>query len=189
MRLISSNSVEEKILERAQFKLDMDGKVIQAGKFDNKSTAEERDAFLRTLLESAEAAEQLGDPNEEMEDDDLNDIMARSEDELILFQKMDEDRMKSDEYGPGRPLGRLMGESELPDIYLSEENPVTEEIEEYAGRGARVKTQIRYDDGLTEEQWLAAVDDSDDSIGDAAKRKAARIDKRRDQTKRRGNGQ
>jgi ATP-dependent helicase STH1/SNF2 len=179
LRLISSNSVEEKILERAQFKLDMDGKVIQAGKFDNKSTNEERDAFLRTLLESAEAAEQLGDPNEEMEDDDLNDIMARSEDELILFQKMDQERMANDEYGPGRPLGRLMGESELPDIYLSEENPVQEEIEELAGRGARVKTQIKYDDGLTEEQWLAAVDDSDDSIGDAAKRKAARIDKRR----------
>lgn len=179
LRLISSNSVEEKILERAQFKLDMDGKVIQAGKFDNKSTNEERDAFLRTLLESAEAAEQLGDPNEEMEDDDLNDIMARSEDELLLFQKMDQDRLKNDEYGPGRPLGRLMGESELPDIYLSEENPVQEEVEEIAGRGARVKTQIRYDDGLTEEQWLAAVDDSDDSIGDAAKRKAARIDKRR----------
>jgi ATP-dependent helicase STH1/SNF2 len=179
LRLISSNSVEEKILERAQYKLDMDGKVIQAGKFDNKSTNEERDAFLRTLLESAEAAEQLGDPNEEMEDDDLNDIMARSEDELILFQKMDQDRLKNDPYGPGKELGRLMGESELPEIYLSEENPVQEEVEEIAGRGARIKTQIRYDDGLTEEQWLAAVDDSDDSIGDAAKRKAARIDKRR----------
>ncbi|KAI9869612.1 MAG: hypothetical protein M1823_009013, partial [Watsoniomyces obsoletus] len=47
------------------------------------------------------------------------------------------------------------------------------------GRGARVKTQVRYDDGLTEEQWLAAVDDSDDSITEAAARKAARIDKRR----------
>ncbi|KAI7575711.1 chromatin remodeling complex SWI/SNF component SWI2, partial [Hortaea werneckii] len=57
LRLISSNSVEEKILERAQFKLDMDGKVIQAGKFDNKSTNEERDEMLRVMLESAEAAE------------------------------------------------------------------------------------------------------------------------------------
>ncbi|KAJ5022450.1 SNF2 family N-terminal domain-containing protein [Bipolaris maydis] len=37
LRLITSNSVEEKILERANYKLDMDGKVIQAGKFDNKS--------------------------------------------------------------------------------------------------------------------------------------------------------
>lgn len=178
LRLISSNSVEEKILERAQFKLDMDGKVIQAGKFDNKSTNEEREAFLKTLLEAAEAADQVGD-NEEMDDDDLNEIMARSEDELTLFKQMDKDRETADAYGPGRPLARLMEESELPDIYVAEDNPVQEEPEEYAGRGARVKTQVRYDDGLTEEQWLAAVDDSDDSIGDAAKRKQARIDKRR----------
>ena len=178
LRLISSNSVEEKILERAQFKLDMDGKVIQAGKFDNKSTNEEREAFLKTLLEAAEAAEQVGD-SEEMDDDDLNEIMARTADELVLFKQMDKDREDNDTYGPGRPLARLMEESELPDIYVAEDNPVPEEVEEYAGRGARIKTQVKYDDGLTEEQWLAAVDDSDDSIGEAAKRKQARIDKRR----------
>lgn len=179
LRLITSNSVEEKILERAQFKLDMDGKVIQAGKFDNKSTAEERDAFLKTLLESAEAAEQAAE-QEEMDDDDLNEIMARSEEELVLFKQMDKEREATDPYGPGKPLPRLMGEDELPEIYMTEENPVQEEVEEYAGRGARVKTQVKYDDGLTEEQWLAAVDDSDDSIGEAAARKAARIKKRRD---------
>ncbi|KAK5951433.1 transcriptional regulator [Knufia fluminis] len=182
LRLISSNSVEEKILERAQYKLDMDGKVIQAGKFDNKSTNEERDAFLRTLLEAAEAAEAGGNEQEEMEDDDLNDMMARSEEELILFKRMDKERQARDEYGPGRPLPRLMGEDELPDIYLQEDepNPDKKDAEEdYGGRGARVKTQVRYDDGLTEEQWLAAVDDSDDSIGEATKRKQARIDKRK----------
>ena len=179
LRLISSNSVEEKILERAQFKLDMDGKVIQAGKFDNKSTAEERDAFLKTLLEVAEAADHLGE-QEEMEDDDLNLIMARSDEELALFQEMDRERLQTDRYGPDKALPRLMGESELPDIYMAEENPQPEVTEEeYAGRGARVKTQVRYDDGLTEEQWLAAVDDSDDSITEAAARKAARISKRR----------
>ncbi|EXJ79776.1 adenosinetriphosphatase [Capronia epimyces CBS 606.96] len=179
LRLISSNSVEEKILERAQFKLDMDGKVIQAGKFDNKSTNEERDAFLKTLLESAEAAEQAGEDTEEMDDDDLNEIMARTDNELVLFKQMDKERSETDLYGPGRPLPRLMGESELPDIYMAEDSPVQEVEEEYTGRGARVKTQVKYDDGLTEEQWLAAVDDSDDSITEAAKRKAARIDKRR----------
>src|SRR5215208_5932703 len=46
LRLICQKSIEETILARAQYKLDIDGKVIQAGKFDNKSTAEEREAFL-----------------------------------------------------------------------------------------------------------------------------------------------
>jgi ATP-dependent helicase STH1/SNF2 len=178
LRLISSNSVEEKILERAQYKLDMDGKVIQAGKFDNKSTNEEREALLRTLLETAEAADQLNE-QEEMDDDDLNDIMARSEEELTLFQRMDRERVQNDEYGPGHTLPRLMCEDELPDIYLQEDNPVAEEVEEYAGRGARVRTVQRYDDGLTEEQWLNAVDADDDTIEEAQARKDARIEKRR----------
>ncbi|KAJ8613048.1 hypothetical protein MRB53_037100 [Persea americana] len=86
LRLITSNSVEEKILERAQYKLDMDGAVIQAGKFDNKSTNEEREAMLRVMLEAAEVTEDL--EQEEMDDDELNTLMVRSEDELAIFQKM-----------------------------------------------------------------------------------------------------
>ncbi|RAL10055.1 putative RSC complex subunit (Sth1) [Aspergillus homomorphus CBS 101889] len=180
LRLISSNSVEEKILERAQFKLDMDGKVIQAGKFDNKSTNEERDALLRTLLESAEAADQIGGDQEEMDDDDLNDIMARSDEELITFQRIDKDRQKNTPYGPGHKYPRLMCEEELPDIYLTEENPVTEEVEvDLGGRGARERKVTRYDDGLTEEQWLMAVDADDDTIEDAIARKEARVERRR----------
>ena len=178
LRLISSGSVEEKILERAQYKLDMDGKVIQAGRFDNKSTNEERDAMLRTLLDSAEAAEAMAN-QEEMDDDDLNMIMARSEDEMTTFQAIDAERARSTVYGngPGQ-LPRLLGEDELPDIYMQEDNPVTEEIEELAGRGARERTRVKYDDGLTEEQWLMAVDDDEDTIEDAIARKHANIDKR-----------
>ncbi|KAL8782529.1 MAG: hypothetical protein Q9213_005294 [Squamulea squamosa] len=180
LRLITSNSVEEKILEKANYKLDMDGKVIQAGKFDNKSTNEERDALLRTLLDSAEAAEQLAE-QEEMDDDDLNQIMARNDEELDLFQKMDEERVRKSEYGPGRQLPRLMAEDELPQIYLSEENPVPEEVEEYAGRGARERTRVKYDDGLTEEQWVMAVDADDGAMAleDAIAKKSATIEKRR----------
>ncbi|KAI4177767.1 MAG: hypothetical protein LQ343_000231 [Gyalolechia ehrenbergii] len=178
LRLISSNSVEEKILERANYKLDMDGKVIQAGKFDNKSTNEERDALLRTLLDSAEAAEQLAE-QEEMDDDDLNQLMARTDGELQVFQRLDEERARDPDYGPGRPQPRLMGEDELPNIYLGEENPVPEEVEEYAGRGARERTRVKYDDGLTEEQWLMAVDNDEDTLEDAIARKNATIEKRR----------
>lgn len=178
LRLISSNSVEERILERAQFKLDMDGKVIQAGKFDNKSTNEERDALLRTLLDTADAADQVGD-RDEMDDDDLNDIMARSEDELTLFQRMDAERIKHDQYGPGHKYPRLMAEEELPNIYLAEDNPVAEEAEVITGRGARERKVTRYDDGLTEEQWLMAVDAEDDTIEEAIARNEAKMQRRK----------
>ncbi|CAI4211781.1 unnamed protein product [Parascedosporium putredinis] len=179
LRLISSNSVEERILERARFKLDMDGKVIQAGRFDNKSSETDRDAMLRTLLEAADMAE--AGEQEEMNDEELNMILARGDHEFSIFQKMDEERAKDPVYGSGpgctgKP--RLMTEDELPDIYLNEGIPVEEEEEVVLGRGARERTKVKYDDGLTEEQWLMAVDDDEDSPEAAAARKLARREKR-----------
>jgi ATP-dependent helicase STH1/SNF2 len=179
LRLISSASVEEKILERARFKLDMDGKVIQAGRFDNKSSETDRDAMLRTLLETADMAE--SGEQEEMDDEELNMILARNDDELTVFQKLDEERARDPVYGtaPGcKAVPRLMAEDELPDIYLNEGNPVEEEQETILGRGARERTKVKYDDGLTEEQWLMAVDDDEDTPEAAAARKAARKEKR-----------
>ncbi|KAJ4354036.1 transcriptional regulator [Didymosphaeria variabile] len=177
LRLITTNSVEEKILERANYKLDMDGKVIQAGKFDNRSTETERDAMLRIMLDSAEAVENM--EQDEMDDDDLNVIMQRNEGELELFQKMDRDRAANDLYGPGKKFPRLLSESELPDIWLQDDNAVPEPVEEVpVGRGARERTRVKYDDGLTEEQWLEAVDNSEDDIDAAVARKEAKIAKR-----------
>ncbi|KAF4629144.1 hypothetical protein G7Y89_g9001 [Cudoniella acicularis] len=179
LRLISSNSVEEKILERAKYKLDIDGKVIQAGRFDNKSSETDRDAMLRVMLETADAAETL--EQEEMDDEDLNMILARSEDELIKFREMDTERAKDPIYGAGaggKRMPRLMAENELPEIYMSDGNPIVDEPEEIKGRGARERTRVKYDDGLTEEQWLNAVDDDEDTPEAAAARKQARKDRR-----------
>ena len=51
------NSVEEKILAAARFKLNVDEKVIQAGMFDQKSTGSERKAFLEAILEEEQEEE------------------------------------------------------------------------------------------------------------------------------------
>lgn len=86
LRLITTDSVEEVILERAMQKLDIDGKVIQAGKFDNKSTAEEQEAFLRRLIESETNRDD--DDKAELDDDELNDTLARSADEKYYLIKL-----------------------------------------------------------------------------------------------------
>lgn len=59
MRLCTVNSVEEKILAAAKYKLNVDEKVIQAGMFDQKSTGSERKAFLVAILED-EQTEEVG---------------------------------------------------------------------------------------------------------------------------------
>ena len=51
LRLMTVNSVEEKILAAARYKLNVDEKVIQAGMFDNKSTGSQRQTFLKAILQ------------------------------------------------------------------------------------------------------------------------------------------
>jgi ATP-dependent helicase STH1/SNF2 len=46
LRLISSGTVEELVLARAQKKLEIDGKVIQAGKFDDVTSTEDYEDLL-----------------------------------------------------------------------------------------------------------------------------------------------
>ncbi|KAG0180872.1 hypothetical protein DFQ28_000473 [Apophysomyces sp. BC1034] len=179
-RLISTNSVEENILARANYKLDIDGKVIQAGKFDNRSTEEDREAFLRSLLEDKSGELDEAD-DEELDDEELNEMLKRSEDEIPVFQRIDRERDREDletwrrRGGRGRKLDRLVQESELPEIYRQEENIMEEDgpMLEY-GRGQRVKGSIRYDDGLTEEQWVNALEDEDIDLDDLIARKEAR---------------
>lgn len=50
LRFITEKSVEEAMYARARYKLDIDDKVIQAGRFDNKSTVEEQEEFLVSIL-------------------------------------------------------------------------------------------------------------------------------------------
>ncbi|OUM55732.1 hypothetical protein BVG19_g5318 [[Candida] boidinii] len=179
LRLITDDSVEEIVLERAHQKLDIDGKVIQAGKFDNKSSAEEQEAFLKRLLE-AEKSKSKDDENEDFEDDDeLNEILARSEDEKIIFAEMDRQRKEDDDKKFGLNHSRLLTEDELPpvfheDIQVHIQKDATEEI----GR-TRERKRVIYDDGLTEEQWLDAMDAEDDTVEDAILRKRESLARRR----------
>ena len=52
LRLVTVNSVEERILAAAKYKLNLDEKVIQAGMFDQKSTGTERKQFLQVYFAS-----------------------------------------------------------------------------------------------------------------------------------------
>jgi len=69
------NSVEEKILAAARYKLNVDEKVIQAGKFDCKSTGQERKQMLQNILE-ADSKDQEED-DETPDDETVNQWIAR----------------------------------------------------------------------------------------------------------------
>ncbi|KAF5099963.1 hypothetical protein D0Z00_001443 [Geotrichum galactomycetum] len=182
LRLITEDSVEEAILSRAHAKLEIDGKVIQAGKFDNKSTAEEQEAFLRSLLEAEEAKRNQVEEDDDMDDDELNEILARNEDEAEIFHQMDVERVKNSPYGKDKKSGkdRLMAEWELPIEYKQDIQKQLEPVqEEVLGRGARDRKKVFYDDGLTELQWLEAVDKDAETLEEAISKKREKLEKGR----------
>ncbi|CAG8808660.1 27759_t:CDS:2, partial [Racocetra persica] len=184
LRLISQNSIEETVLARAQYKLDIDGKVIQAGKFDQKSTPQEREAYLRSLVEGSNVEGNDVDEREELDDDEINEILARNEDELALFKQIDIQRVR-DEEAEWRKKGnlgpvpnRLIQENELPDVYLREYETLPDTGVEY-GRGQRQRKEVIYDDGLTEDQFLNAVENNEDLEGLIAKKQLRRQAKKK----------
>lgn len=186
LRLVTAKSVEETILERARDKLEIDGKVIQAGKFDNQATAAEREDLLRAMLEAdndEEEEEEEGDLN----DDELNEILARGDTEISRFKEMDEER--DQRYAEAwKALGwtgdklpdRLIQEHELPPLYQQdfESATIMEEVveDEPASRRRQV---VHYDDGLTEEQFMRALEDDEVDLADVVDKKRERAEKRR----------
>ncbi|XP_078107528.1 putative global transcription activator SNF2L2 isoform X2 [Sander vitreus] len=160
LRLCTVNSVEEKILAAAKYKLNVDQKVIQAGMFDQKSSSHERRAFLQAILETEEQNEE---EDEIPDDETLNQMIARNEDEFELFMRMDMDRRREEARNPKRKP-RLMEEDELPSWIIRDEAEIErltyeEEEEKMFGRGSRCRRDVDYSDTLTEKQWLRAIED------------------------------
>lgn len=160
LRLCTVNSVEEKILAAAKYKLNVDQKVIQAGMFDQKSSSHERRAFLQAILEHEE---QNMEEDEVPDDETLNQMIARNEEEFELFMRMDLDRRREDARNPKRKP-RLMEEDELPSWIIKDDAEVErltceEEEEKIFGRGSRHRRDVDYSDALTEKQWLRAIED------------------------------
>lgn len=153
IRLVTVDSVEEYILERAQFKLNLDGKVIQAGKFDQKSTNEEREAMLRAIFEGEQAGH---DEDDVYGDDELNEIISRNEAERELYAKIDKEL---DEKAAGKP--RLIEESELPAVYLVDVEAIPESNPNDAlasGVRSSRRKEVSYNENMSDERWLASLE-------------------------------
>ncbi|CAG0885583.1 unnamed protein product [Darwinula stevensoni] len=160
LRLMTVNSVEERILAAARYKLNMDEKVIQAGMFDQKSTGWERRMFLQTILHQDEGEEE--EETEVPDDETVNQMIARSEQEFEKFQIMDIERRREDsKAGPNRKP-RLMEEDELPDWLVRGDQEELEmqyddDEDKYYGRGSRSRKEVDYSDSLTEKEWLKVI--------------------------------
>merc|ERR1711971_671221 len=170
LRLMTVNSVEERILAAAKYKLNMDEKVIQAGRFNDTSSGSERRQLLQSILR---ADDQDGDEdeNETPDEEVVNQMIARSDAEFEKFQQMDIERRRLDASLGSERKPRLIENSELPDYLLAdpeeesdEETPEDKEKREAVelGRGNRSKKETNYDDQMSEKEWLKVIGAEDE---------------------------
>jgi SWI/SNF-related matrix-associated actin-dependent regulator of chromatin subfamily A protein 2/4 len=100
--------------------------------------------------------------NEVPDDETVNQMLARSEGEFELYQRMDIERRREEARQGAARKPRLMEESELPEWMSKDEEEVErltceEEEERVFGRGNRQKKDVDYGDSLTEKEWLKAI--------------------------------
>ncbi|VDN08170.1 unnamed protein product [Thelazia callipaeda] len=166
LRLVTVNSIEEKILAAARYKLNVDEKVIQAGKFDQRSTGAER----RQMLEQIIRAESEDDDEDEVPDDEtINQMVARSEEEFDLFQRMDIERRRQ-EAAEYRRKPRLIEDSEIPEgIVRASQHFIDEEKEPQKSKlafepiGRRQRKEVDYSqDLMSDRDWLKSIDEDID---------------------------
>lgn len=181
-RLICAETIEVSILERANRKLRMDAQVIQAGQFNNKSSDIDRKEMLKDILRSKDDEEELTNASSL---DSINRMLARSDEELEIFEEMDRERLEE-----ANALGRpplMVDESEVPKwVFMPEaEQKSKEQLEaeyiEQHGRGQRKRKKVSYADALTEEEWTEAVEEDGDIEG-AVVRKRRRLSQSHEST-------
>ncbi|CAG9314111.1 SMARCA4_1 [Blepharisma stoltei] len=147
-RLVTNTKIEEAILTKAAYKKDVDAKVIQAGLFNTKSTELERNEKLRNLLK-AEENEESEDETEFLTTQQLNEIISRNDEEYQIYEQMDAEMMKNENYKE-----RLIQGDKLPFWLETHEEEINLDQFMY-GRGMRRHKELYYREEIElENQYL-----------------------------------
>ena len=95
-----------------------------------------------------------------MNDEEINEIIARNEEEVQIFRELDIKRERDalEQWraagNRGKPPPPLIQLEELPECYRTDEPFANaNELDEIEGRGARKRTVVNYNDGLSDDQW------------------------------------
>ncbi|KAL9390526.1 hypothetical protein Peur_019131 [Populus x canadensis] len=88
LRFETVQTVEEQVRASAEHKLGVANQSITAGFFDNNTSAEDRREYLESLLRECKKEEAAP----VLDDDALNDLLARSESEIDVFESVDKQR-------------------------------------------------------------------------------------------------
>eukprot|EP00250_Pteridium_aquilinum_P011659 c20221_g1_i2 orf=502-7569(-) len=183
LRLETVQSVEEQVRAAAEHKLGVANQSITAGFFDNNTSAEDRKEYLEALLRESKKEEDGSVPD----DVDLNEVLARSDQEIDIFEAVDKLRNEEEQIQWRRQSQqgmnnedqlstppRLLQEHELIPLLTAiqsmeleksaeNKNPAGGLNTEHYGRGKRAREVRSYGDQLSEKEFeeLCQVEESE----------------------------
>jgi hypothetical protein len=115
-------------------------------------------AFQRSILEADQ--DEITEEDGDMNDDELNELIARHKSEVAIFHEMDIQRDKGALESwrargkRGNPPPPLMQFEELPECYQTDEPFDIKDVEDLVeGRGQRRRNIVSYNDGLSDDAW------------------------------------
>lgn len=179
LRLITTATVEEKILATAYNKLDAEAMVIQAGMFHNQYKEEESKKMLEKVMHTSREEFE----GSTIDDDEVCRALARSQEELEIFLQMDKERkekevmMMQDEDKTMFPVwlvewcrkGNRASESSQEMVDIDKETIFATEVDPEAptftidgnGRIRRPRKDVQYSDNIDDRAFILS-DSSDD---------------------------
>ncbi|KAF6206099.1 hypothetical protein GE061_017324 [Apolygus lucorum] len=126
-RLITENTVEEKIVEKAELKLKLDKLVIQQGRLVDNKAALNKDEMLQMIRHGANHV--FASKDSEITDEDIDEILAKGE------AKTNEMKEKLEAMGTESSLRDFMMEAAPSGDVTSSKAKITEKKQKIAGIG------------------------------------------------------
>ncbi len=125
LRLVTPNTVEEKVTKRAEERLRNEDLAIETGKFNLRTEVSQTHELLRVKLANEFEDKMLQAKEQAHTDDEINELIARTDEEIEMFNRIDNERAAYIEQqvrlrAMQPPMPRLMTDDELPTWLLGE---------------------------------------------------------------------
>lgn len=121
IRLMTPNTVEERMLNRASARLRMGDLVIESGMFKVGASSRDAQEMLKEKMDKDDLLEDISKIDAEAAtDEDMNELIMRSDEEFEVWQQMDVDRVAAEKEAGLGPRSRLLSDLEVPEHLLGD---------------------------------------------------------------------
>ncbi|CAL5985896.1 SNF2_family helicase [Hexamita inflata] len=145
-KFYTNTTLEQKMLNAAQGKLQMASTIIDAGGFSQNSKEEQRKTTKEIILDVFKSGQILQQDVHILQGAELNKALSRSDAEFRIFENMDQKSAKEwSEFNLQKEVPQI--EQKIPEIFLEEQGNILESLKEKYLAAEQYEEQIPKKDG------------------------------------------